>query len=85
MISDGNFWKFQCPHCSQQLEVHKSETNCCIFRCGIIISSKKQIPPHTSESECDNLRNNGLIYGCARPFRFVYSEGTNYVEKCGYI
>jgi hypothetical protein len=80
----GDFFKFKCPHCTQELEVHKTETNCCIFRCGIIKQSKTQIPPHTSKPECDRLRNNGLIYGCARPFKFVYSN-PNYVEKCEYI
>lgn len=81
---DG-YWRFRCPHCSQELEVHKSETNCCIFRCGLYKSNKLQIPPHTIENECDRLRNQKLIYGCARPFKFVYSDLGNYVEKCGYI
>ena len=88
VIDDGDFWKFECPHCTQQLEVHKTETNCCIFRCGIIKSTKQQIPPHINEKECDRLRNNNLIYGCARPFKFVYNKPNpqaNYIEKCGYI
>lgn len=83
VIKDGKLFRFKCPHCNIDIEV--LETACCIFRCGILKSNLKQIGPHTKKPECDRLFNQGLIYGCGKPFKFFYHNNGNYVESCGYI
>ena len=51
----------------------------------VILSINKggQIPPHSSKIVCDELFNNGLIWGCGKPFQI--SENIEYVTKCNYI
>jgi len=56
-----------CPHCDQLIEI--VELNCCIFRCGVYRQNQEQIPPHLPKSECDNLAEQELIFGCGKPFR----------------
>ena len=85
VISDNNIFRFKCPNCNTDIEVLKQQTNCRIFRCGIYKRNGNPIPPHTKKEECDRLFNNNLIYGCSKPFKFVYSNTGNYVETCGYI
>lgn len=82
---EGEFFIFECPHCNGTVIVHRSETACCIFRHAVQNSTFQQINPHTPKEECDRLRESGQIHGCAKPFRFVYSNPQNYVEKCDYI
>ena len=83
---DGEYFIFNCPHCVDGvIIVHQKETACCIFRHAIRKSNGQQINPHTPKEECDRLFDGGLIEGCGKPFRFVYSTTGNYVEKCGYI
>ena len=82
IVQDGDVYRFLCPNCLTSIvEVEKKQINCTIFRCGVIKATQKQIPPHEKKAECDRLRENDLIWGCARPFKF---DGTK-VEKCGYI
>jgi hypothetical protein len=45
--------------------------------------NNKQIPPHASKEQCDNIRLAKTHYGCAQPFR--YDTITGKVEKCDYI
>ena len=54
-----NFYFFNCPHCGEEIIVHKSEVNCKIFRHGVYKSTKEQINPHMSKKECDRLYNSG--------------------------
>lgn len=76
-----DFYRFNCPHCGTNIVVMKNEVNCKIFRCGQLKSNGTQIPPHAQKIVCDQLRENNLVYGCAKPFIF---RG-EYVEKCEYI
>ena len=85
VIEDNNLYRFACPHCDQQIEVQKNQLNCKIFRCGILKNNFKQIGPHTKKAECDRLKENDLIFGCGKPFKFVTTNGTNSIEVCGYI
>ena len=85
VTEDGNLYRFNCPHCEQQIEVEKNQVNCRIFRCGILKSNFRQIGPHTKKAECDRLKAQNLIYGCGKPFKFVTKNGTNSIEICGYI
>lgn len=72
-----------CPHCNQGIEVIKR--NCCIFRCGIMKSDYKQIPPHLPKVECDKLAAEDKIYGCGKPFQLVLIEGEWKPVICEYI
>lgn len=80
---DNDMYIFECPHCEITIEVKKNETNCCIFRCGIYKNNFNQIPPHSNKDECDRLKNNDLIYGCGKPFKF--NKETKEIEICDYI
>jgi hypothetical protein len=68
-----------CPSCFQAIEI--IETNCGIFRCGVMKDTMRQIDPHLPQSECERLVDDDLIYGCARPFK--YAEGCLVV--CDYM
>ena len=72
-----------CPHCRELVIIE--QLNCCIFRHGIIKSTGEQINPHASKSECDYLNENGLIYGCGKPFRIIIHNEKMIVELCDYI
>jgi len=85
VIEADNFYVFECPHCQQSIQVQKNQLNCKIFRCGILKNNFKQIGPHTKKAECDRLKENDLIFGCGKPFKFVTTNGTNSIEVCGYI
>lgn len=85
VIEENNIYRFNCPHCDRSIEVLKNQVNCRIFRCGILKSNFKQIGPHTKKVECDRLKENDLIFGCGKPFKFVTNNGTNSIEICGYI
>ena len=71
----------KCPWCKINIEV--ISVDCGIFRCGIIKSTYKQIPPHSNKERCDGLLENDLIFGCGRPFHI--NNPTNKPVKCGYI
>jgi len=68
---DANILIVTCPHCSDIITIEKHQLNCCIFRHGVIKTTGDQIPPHAPKSECDNLFNNDLIYGCGKPFQII--------------
>ena len=71
--------EIKCPHCSQTLWI--DQINCGIFRCGVYKQTFEQIPPHLIETECNQIREEGLVYGCAKPFRY---DGIT-VSICDYI
>ena len=71
--------EIKCPWCGVCIVI--AEINCGIFRCGIIKSTNQPIAPHAPKMECDRLFNDGLIWGCSKPFKF----GGDKVEKCDYI
>jgi len=77
----ADFYKIKCPHCRINIVVMKSDLNCKIFRCGNYKKTGAQIPPHSSKTVCDKLRETDQINGCARPFRF---DG-EHLEICDYI
>lgn len=73
---------FNCPHCNDIITVDKNQLNCKIFRHGAFRNNANNpIPPHTPKVECDRLFNNGLIFGCGKPFQF---DGAT-VTICDYI
>jgi hypothetical protein len=80
---DGDYFLFKCPHCKVSGLVHKDETNCQIFRCGILKHNYEQINPHTPKQECDDLFEQNRIYGCGKPY--MISVATKTIFPCGYI
>jgi hypothetical protein len=70
-----------CPHCSDFIYINKKEFNCHIFRHGVLKENNIQINPHLPKIECDQLFNDGLIYGCGKPFQIVALEAI----ICDYI
>jgi hypothetical protein len=65
---ENDYYIFLCPHCLNDIIVHKTELNCHIFRHGIYKDSYKQIDPHTSKLQCDELVLKNKVFGCAKPF-----------------
>jgi len=37
------------------------------------------------KEECDRLTNEGLIYGCGKPFKIIEENGKYKIFKCEYI
>ena len=76
----------KCPNCLEYVLIYEKEYNCKIFRHAYYKTSYKQIDPHMKEEECTRLKQQGIIYGCAMPFRLVINENNEiYLEKCDYI
>jgi len=71
----------KCPHCFEEILIYKNEINCAIFRHGVYKKNYNQIDPHLNKTECDNLFNAGLIYGCGKPFRLQ----NDIAEICDYL
>jgi len=71
---------FECPHCKDYVTVLKTDINCRIFR-HAIFKNGSTFNPHASKIECEQSLQNGLIWGCGKPFIF---DGTT-VQICGYI
>ena len=59
------------------------------FESGIIhsVHQGKQLPPHSSQILCDQLFDDGLIWGCGKPFQLQRGDDgrVKYATKCGYI
>ena len=72
-----------CPSCETPVLIE--QMNCAIFRHGIFKQYATQIPPHSSQVDCDAFVKNGLIYGCGKPFTIVIVDGLPVAEHCGYI
>jgi hypothetical protein len=75
-----------CPHCAQLIEIES--INCAIFRCAVMKQTGQQVNPHAPKMECDRLAEQGLIYGCGKPFRLESdpnSEGGYRAVICDYI
>lgn len=75
-----------CPHCNQLIEI--IAINCAIFRCGVMRQTGEQVNPHASKIECDRLFEQGLIYGCGKPFRVIQDLSNPSMHQaipCDYI
>ena len=76
---------FTCPHCQEPIQIFKNEMNCKIFRHAVYKNNFHNINPHAPKAVCDNLVNNNLVYGCAKPFRLVNNGSELVAEICEYI
>lgn len=82
---DNDFYNFLCPHCSNDIFVHKTELNCRIFRHGIYKDSYLQIDPHLSKILCDELVVKNKVIGCAKPFEIINDSTGNLIAViCDY-
>ena len=70
-----------CPHCGMYIEI--LSIACGIFRCGQYKINGQQLDPHYSEQRCIFVVENGMIYGCGKPFKIIDKKTPP--EKCGYI
>jgi hypothetical protein len=75
----------KCPNCLDYVLIYKSEFNCKIFRHAYYKENYKQIDPHMKEEDCMRLKKQGIIYGCAMPFKLINEKDEIYLEKCDYI
>ena len=77
----------KCAQCEYLVIINKKDINCMIFRHGVLKSNNEQIDPHLNKEECDRLFNEGLIYGCGKPFKLIINkkEDKYGTEKCDYI
>lgn len=73
----------ECPNCGDMVEI--VQINCGIFRHAVLKKNNQQINPHTPKHICDQLHKNGLVYGCAKPFRLEKINDKFVAYKCGYI
>ncbi len=85
VVLDNNTYIFMCPHCSHITQVPYDQVNCKIFRHAVFISNGEPINPHATKETCDDYIQKNLVYGCAKPLRFI-GEAPNFtVEICDYI
>ena len=85
-MNEGKFFIFTCPHCGGNVQVFPDDLRCHIFRHGAYKTGQGQMDPHTPKAECDRLVSEGIVWGCGKPFRVVYTEaGEPYASECGYI
>lgn len=75
----------ECPHCQNPVVIAKNELNCCIFRHAVYKRDMTPIHPHMSKDQCEKLLKDGLIWGCAKPFRILRNKDHFSAEICDYI
>jgi len=84
---------WECPHCDQLIQCLRTEINCAVYRHSVDLETGQQINPHLPKEECDRLIEEGRVYGCCKPFRFVPTGPPDesgrptgpFVEQCDYI
>lgn len=84
VIKDNDFYYVKCPHCLEEIMVHKNDINCRIFRHGVYKKNYKQIDPHLNKKECDRLFIEKKIYGCGKPFEIIEENKKYYTITCNY-
>ncbi len=85
VVLDNNTYIFLCPHCHSMTQVLQDQVNCKIFRHAVFISNGEPINPHCPKEICDDYVQKKIVYGCAKPFRFVGDAPNFVVEICDYI
>ena len=72
-------WVIKCPHCDDYIEI--IEINCTLFRHAYYLDYR-QVNPHASKVELEELIALKDIFGCGKPFTF---DGLNPPQVCDYI
>lgn len=78
----------KCPNCGNFFITAENDINCAIYRHAALKSNMEQIDPHMSKDDCDKLIKEGLVYGCAKPFKIIKKESLDFpyeAVKCDYI
>ena len=82
----NNISYVKCPHCNMLMEIPHQEINCAIYRHAVLKTTHQQLDPHAPKKVCDYLAQQGLIYGCGKPFQVIRDSNNNItVAKCDYI
>lgn len=88
----NNLYIFKCPHCDMFIEVEKNSVNCTIFRHAYFFRENngnivltEQLNPHAPKEVCEQLRKEGKIYGCGKPFRMEKVGDFYKIKICDYI
>ena len=80
---------FKCPHCFTDLIINKNDLNCKIFRHALYKNFNRPFDPHASKEVCKRALEEGIIYGCAGPFRIIEIIENNVltykIEICDYV
>lgn len=86
-IEADKCYVFKCPHCESYTQVLENQVNCQIFRHGYMKSNGMQVNPHAPKEHCDRLIEQGLVYGCCKPFRLFRGKtgAVEYADVCDYI
>ena len=74
-----------CPHCNEIFMTTEKTIACAIYRHAVLKSNMEQINPHSSKEDCDRLFSEGLVYGCAKPFKIIKNNGEYIAIICDYI
>jgi hypothetical protein len=94
----SNLYIFQCPSCSDFVQVERGGVACSIFRHlyyanknGNHIELLSQVDPHAPKELCERLINEGRAVGCGKPFKMIvigndeFGNPTYRVDVCDYI
>jgi hypothetical protein len=73
----------ECPHCNHLVQIE--QVNCGIFRHAVFKHNDEPIQPHSSKEECEKLLKDGIINGCAKPFRIIFENSEMKAIICDYI
>jgi len=74
-----------CPHCKDYFIVNKKDINCAIFRHAVFKKNFHPINPHETKEKCQELVDNNLVFGCAKPFKLILNNDKYEAEICDYI
>jgi hypothetical protein len=81
----NEYYIISCPHCSSKILIFMNEIACAIFRHGVYKENGQQINPHATKEQCEHAVNNGLIFGCGKPFRVFLDSDRLKAEQCDYL
>lgn len=73
-IEDDKSLQLACPHCEGIFNVFDNEIRCRIFRHGVHKKLLLPMNPHASKEECDRLVEEGIIFGCGKPFEMIKDD-----------
>jgi hypothetical protein len=96
--TSSNLYIFQCPSCSDFVQVERGAVACSIFRHlyyaninGNRIELLSQVDAHAPKEICERLLREGRAVGCGKPFKMIvvgndqFGNPTYRVEICDYI
>ena len=76
---------FICPHCTGSFIINEKDLNCMIVRHAVFKHNMEPINPHASKQICDDLVQNNLVIGCAKPIQIIKKEKEYAAIECDYV